>query len=73
MGINFNIFTKSYALSYEIEKVPFYVDEDGDLTSNIDKAARMDKETAKALAAMYCNEGIEMNTVMVETAKEVTI
>lgn len=73
MDINLNVFTKSYALSYMIENTPFYVDEDGDLTSSIDKAARLDEKRAKGLAEMYHREGIDINPVLVETAKEVTI
>ena len=46
MSIDLNVFTKSYALSYVIENTSFYVDEDGDLTSNINKAARLDEKRA---------------------------
>ena len=73
MSIDLNVFTKSYALSYVIENTSFYVDEDGDLTSNINKAARLDEKRAKGLAEMYHREGIDINPVLVETAKEVTI
>ncbi len=71
--VNLNVFTKSYVLTYEIEGVPFYVDWDGDLTSNIQKAGMLDKETAFALVAMYRQEGIDMMVSELETSNKVTI
>lgn len=73
MSIDLNVFTKSYALSYVIENTSFYVDEDGDLTSNINKAARLDEKRAISIAEMYHREGIDIHPVFVETAKLVTI
>lgn len=73
MSVDLHVFTNSYALSFKIENVLFYVDEDGDLTSNINKAARLDESKAKALARMYQREDIDINPVLIETAKTVTI
>lgn len=73
MSIDLHVFTNSYVLSFKIENVLFYVDEDGDLTSNINKAARLDESKAKTLARMYQHEGIDINPVLIETAKTVTI
>lgn len=73
MSIDLHVFTSSYVLSIKIENVLFYIDEDGDLTGNINKAARMDESKAKALARMYRREGIYINPVLIETAKTVTI
>lgn len=71
--MDIKVITKEYALSYVIDNVPFYVDDDGDLTSNIHKAARMDFKTAKRIQAVYLAEDIDMNCVEVQTEGKVTI
>ena len=68
-----NVITKNYVLIYEIEGVPFYVDEDGDLTSNVQKCAWISESKARALCEMYQREGIDMKYAEAETAYQLTI
>lgn len=71
--MDIKVITKNFVLVYMIEDVPFYVDADGDLTSNIQKCAWIDESKARALCEMYHKEGIDMRYAETESAYQLTI